>query len=371
MTDDLYVHINTNEALVAAIKHGFTQDAVGLDTEFIHRRTYYPRPALYQLRVAEQCYLIDPLRITDMTPFKELLEATEVVKVLHGCQSDLELFADHMQACPVSLFDTQVAASFTGFGHLVSYKKLLFNALDVELEKSATMSDWLQRPLSDEQLQYAAEDVLYLEPLRQLLTSQLQALGRTEWFEEEMARLCRFSEERRYSHNNYRQHKSARKFRDIRLLYFKLLYQWREDTAQHQNQPRQWIISDKLLFRLIGEPQALRDYPNRIQKRYGNAIKRALVEADKTAKEDWPTPMLRGLRTSEIKLLENLKDQVKKKSEVLDIQANFLANNRTLSELIVTRLDGLELPVEFRGWRYQALGKPFFEQSLDGPYDSA
>ena len=362
MTDNLYIHIDTNEALAKVVKHGLAQSSIGLDTEFIHRRTYYPCPALYQLQVADQCYLIDPLRIKDMTPLKELLEAPEVVKVLHGCQSDLELFADHIRAYPVNLFDTQVAAALTGFGHHPSYKNLLLGALDVELEKSETMSDWLQRPLSEFQLQYAADDVLYLEPLFQLLTSRLQEQGRVEWFEEEMARLQLLSKERH--NNNYRQHKSARKFRGTKLLYFRSLYRWREDTARRQDRPRQWIVADKLLFKLVEAPQVLHGWPDKIQKRYGEAIKLALTKADKIAKEDWPTPMPRNLKASEIELLNSLQEQVKKKAKALSIENSFLANKRMLSDLIALRRDGLELPVEFQGWRFQALGQPFFEQPL-------
>ena len=147
------VYVDNANALLDAVNRCRLSGMVAIDSEFIHRRTYYAQPALYQVQVDNQCYLVDALAIDHWDPFIDMLEDANVVKIMHGCQADLSLFAAHLKAYPTNLFDTQLAAAFTGSRYTIGYQPLVLEMLSVHVSKEATLSNWLQRPLSEDQVQ--------------------------------------------------------------------------------------------------------------------------------------------------------------------------------------------------------------------------
>ncbi len=130
---------------------------VAIDTEFVRTETFFPIAGLIQIGDGEQAFLIDPLKIQDWTPLVALLESPEVVKVLHACGEDLEVFQHLCSARVAPLFDTQLAAAYLGMDFSMGYSRLVSKLLGIELDKNETRSDWLQRPLTAQQLQYAAK----------------------------------------------------------------------------------------------------------------------------------------------------------------------------------------------------------------------
>jgi ribonuclease D len=148
---------------------------VAVDTEFMRVDTFYPIAGLLQVSEGERAYLIDPLLISDWAPFTELLRDPAVVKVLHACSEDLEVFLRLTGSLPAPLFDTQLAAGYLNLGFSMGYSRLVQAVLNIELPKGETRSDWLQRPLSATQVSYAAEDVLHLAQVYAQLKSQLSA----------------------------------------------------------------------------------------------------------------------------------------------------------------------------------------------------
>ena len=155
--------IETDQALAEAVASW--DDCVGLDTEFIRTATFYPIPGLYQVASDTQIFLLDPLTIEDWRPFNAYLTDPSKVKVMHACQEDLELIKHHLGINPVNIFDTQFANAFVGQDFSLSYANLVRKLVDVDLQKQETRSNWLQRPLSEEQMIYAADDVIYLVPM--------------------------------------------------------------------------------------------------------------------------------------------------------------------------------------------------------------
>lgn len=155
-------------------------DVVMLDTEFVRTRTYYPQLGLIQLYDGDNLSLIDPTVIEDMTAFVELLKDTSVLKVLHACGEDLEVFHNSFGCLPYPMVDTQLMAAFLGHGLSTGFAALVENYLGVELDKSESRTDWLARPLSDKQLEYAAADVYYLQPLYEQLFEKITQAG---WWE--------------------------------------------------------------------------------------------------------------------------------------------------------------------------------------------
>ena len=132
---------------------------VAVDTEFMRVDTFYPIAGLLQVSEGERAYLIDPLLIDDWAPFAALLQDPAVVKVLHACSEDLEVFLRLTGSLPVALFDPQLAAAYLNLGFSMGYSRLVQAVLNIELPKGETRSDWLQRPLTANQVRYAAESV--------------------------------------------------------------------------------------------------------------------------------------------------------------------------------------------------------------------
>lgn len=170
--------ITDNAALLEVCNLAQQKSAVALDTEFMRVSTYFPKLGLIQLYDGERVSLIDPLAITDFSPFVALLSNPKVLKVLHSCSEDLLVFLQEFDQLPRPMIDTQIMARFLGLGTSAGLAKLAQQYLNVEIDKGATRTNWIKRPLSDIQLQYAAGDVWYLLPLYHILEKEL---AKTPW----------------------------------------------------------------------------------------------------------------------------------------------------------------------------------------------
>ena len=170
--------ITTNTELSEICLLAQQQDIVALDTEFIRISTYFPKLGLIQLYDGKRVSLIDPLMITDFSPFVKLLADSHVLKVLHSCSEDLVVFSQEFNQLPTPMIDTQIIARFLGLGMSAGLAKLVQQYLNIKIDKGATRTDWIKRPLSKIQLQYAAGDVWYLLPLYHILQ---QELSQTPW----------------------------------------------------------------------------------------------------------------------------------------------------------------------------------------------
>ncbi|MCP4389572.1 MAG: ribonuclease D, partial [Gammaproteobacteria bacterium] len=144
-----------------------------IDTEFIRESTYYPELALIQVASDELIACIDPLAITDFAPFAELMVKDSLLKIFHSSSQDLEILYQKFGTVPAPVFDTQLAAAVLGYNHQVSYADLVQQVTGVQLEKKHTRANWLRRPLSRDELDYAMDDVRYLLAVYQDLNGRL------------------------------------------------------------------------------------------------------------------------------------------------------------------------------------------------------
>jgi ribonuclease D len=157
-----YQLLNSDSDLAALIERHRDNTFVIVDTEFMRRDTFWPQAALVQLCFPAEpnfAWLLDPLAISDFTPLQDLFEDESVVKVLHSASEDLEVFQQFLGCQPLPIFDTQRAAAFVGRGFGLGYRALVEAISGLELAKDETRSNWLARPLTDAQLNYAAADV--------------------------------------------------------------------------------------------------------------------------------------------------------------------------------------------------------------------
>ena len=227
------------------------EPAYALDTEFHRERSYYANVALLQLAWPRRCALIDPLSV-DLEPFGEVLEGPGLA-VLHASTQDLEVLLRACGVIPSRLFDTQLAAGFLGFS-TPSLSSLVERVLDVHLPKASRLTDWLRRPLSDDQLSYAAADVLHLLELTSALEQELEATGRLEWAQEE----CELLRTRGWGppdpENAWLRIKEARSLRGRSRGVAQAVAAWRERRAAELDQPVRFILSDLAIVGIAGKP---------------------------------------------------------------------------------------------------------------------
>lgn len=171
-----YSLIDQDDQLADVCQKARQHAAVALDTEFVRTRTYYPQLGLIQLFDDQQLVLIDPLNIRDWSPFIALLTDTSVTKFLHAGGEDLEVFLHRFGVLPTPMIDTQILAAFSGQPLSWGFASMVAHFTQVELDKSESRTDWLARPLTQRQCEYAAADVHYLLPIaRQLMINTEEA----------------------------------------------------------------------------------------------------------------------------------------------------------------------------------------------------
>ena len=326
---------------------------IGLDTEFVRERTYWPQLALVQIALGEGddgILLVDP-RVPGMTQaIAPLLADPHVLKIMHSASEDLIALRHACGVVPTPLFDTQIAAGLAGIGAGIGYQRLVQDLLGVALPKGETRSDWLRRPLSPAQLEYAADDVLYLNALHDHLAGELGRLGRTAWLAEDCARLvanAERDEQERWPHLGMR----AAQFFDgdaqRRLLR---LLRWRETYARTSDRPRNWILDNELATQLARNPpadraalQARLDAHPKAPRKLGDPLWQALTtplpdeaEAPAARQEERDRPALRRLQ-----------DAVAARTAELGLPDGVLASRRWLQTL----LDGEGWRGPLAGWR--------------------
>ena len=162
-------------------------DFIGLDTEFMREKTFFAELCLVQISSGTSIYCVDPLGSADMASFWN--NAMQTPWVVHSARQDIEVIYQAAERMPGALFDTQIAAGLLGYAPQMGYATLVSELFNVEIPKSHTRADWSRRPLADAVLQYAAEDVEYLLPAREILAERLDKLGRLHWADEDSALL--------------------------------------------------------------------------------------------------------------------------------------------------------------------------------------
>ena len=242
--------ITTTEELAALCDRLSAERFVTVDTEFLRERTYWPELCLVQLAGDDEVALVDALAPgLDLAPLGALLANPDVLKVLHACRQDVEIFVLRFGAAPTPLFDTQIAAMVAGFGDQASYDSLVRALAGAQIDKAHRFSDWAARPLSDAQIDYAAADVTHLRTVYRALAARLSAEGRGGWVAEEMAALTdpdAYRTDPDAAWERLRPRTGSRRF----LAVLKAVAAWREREAQRVNIPRQRLLRDETLLEI-------------------------------------------------------------------------------------------------------------------------
>lgn len=327
---------------------------VGLDTEFVRERTYWPQLALVQMAIGDRILLIDPLAPGMAEALRPLLANPSVLKVMHSASEDLVALSHDCGVLPEPLFDTQIAAGLCGVGGGMSYQKLVQAITEVALAKGETRSDWLRRPLSDSQLQYAADDVVHLGAIYHELDARLRAQGRREWLDQDCARMLANAKDEgeRWPHLSMRSAQLMDAPAQLRLLR---LLRWRDAQARSSDKPRSWILDNELAPMLARNPptdraqlqQQLDSHP-KAPRKLGDAIWEAL---NTPLADESDAPLARNPSSEDKTALKRLQDAVTARSAELNLPEGLLASRRYLELL----QESGQWPAALSGWRRQAL----------------
>jgi ribonuclease D len=358
--------VDSADALVDACDRLASAPCIGFDTEFERSRTFHARLALLQFDDARHGYLVDPLAVSDLEPVARLLREARGVIAMHAPLEDLEILDRAFGCIPERLFDTQLAAGLCGRGWGMGYDRLIEQLFGVTISKAATRSDWLQRPLSPPQVEYAAADVHYLPPAHHLLASELEDLGRRAWLDEEITHLVRRMREPEARRDFG---KLVRRVGDDAAAVSRLhaLCAWREAEARARDIPRRRVMDDALLSACAASPPsslaALRRLAQELGYR-GRTPHAVLLEAVEAAAS---TPQMeRPVEAEDLRpyrrQLARLKNVVADAAGSLGLPEELLAPKRLLEQFLVrTLLRDEPPPEELLGWRAGILLDPLRE----------
>lgn len=348
--------IDNDAALQALLLDNAQAPAVAVDTEFMRRNTFYPQVALLQLCFGGEAWLIDPLAIDNLDPLRALMTEPAMVKVLHSPSEDLEVFSRWLGALPRPLFDTQRAAALVNRGFGLGYRALVQQICEVDLPKDETRSDWLQRPLSPAQCEYAAQDVVYLLQVYRVLRQQCEDRSRLHWVLADGETAVAALEQGAGPY--YPRIKSAWKLDPDALAALVALSEWREQTARDRDKPRSWIIDDQACLAIAqarprdrNQLRAAVELPPPAARRYTDAILAVLAQqaANGTAP---PDPLPAPLSARERELVKRLKKRAREIAEALDIAPEALVQGRDY-EALLRQAQGHAIPppAHWSGWR--------------------
>jgi ribonuclease D len=229
------------------------------DTEFMGEKRFVTLLCLIQIASEHGYYLIDSIKIKDLSPLIELIEDEHITKITHAGDNDFRLFNILFGSLPKNVFDTQMAAGFVGYKYPVSFQKLLDSELNVRVGKGFTVTDWSKRPFSPKQIKYALNDVIYLYDLWQSLAGQLREAGRQTWVEEECEALEKAAY---YAQSPYKEAFNSNIIQSLQSkqqLFLIRLYAWRTDEARAKNYSREMILPGKLIGAIIRAASGGRD----------------------------------------------------------------------------------------------------------------
>jgi ribonuclease D len=345
-----------NDSFTALLDDLTGAEAYALDAEFQGESSYFPRLALLQLATPRRVGVVDAT-VVDVRPLRTILEGPGLM-VAHAGEQDLQVLLRSTGAIPGRMLDTQIAAGFLGFGS-PSLLKLVGDLLGVRLQKGARMSDWFKRPLTDEQITYAAADVDHLLELRAVIEARLLAAGRLAWAYEESERRRRVRESD--VHTAWWRLKGWRQLRGAARGVAQEVAAWRERKAMETDKPARRVLSDESVLLLAERPpRSVRDMPRsrlfdarRLDDAWVEELVAAVARGLELTKKDLRLPPDTDLPSHLQPLATLLSAWVTQQSRDLSIDPALVATRGDI-EAFLRRVPDNQLE---RGWRAELLGE--------------
>ena len=347
--------IDRTDPLLELLSHA--PATFGLDTEFMRTNTFYPRLALVQIAFGEHVGLIDPVAAIELDALDVALADPARLVVMHSASEDLDALATRLPRSIAQLFDTQIAAAFAGLGAGIGYQRLVRDILGIELPKAETRSDWLRRPLTPQQLEYAAHDVIHLPALLAALTERVAERGYTTWLAEDCARLLERARQREPDPEPQTALRGAADWPPESQALLRRVLRWRDASARRTDTPRPWVLDDAAALDLSLRPprdagelaertKGLRGLRSALRAELFEVLRRPLDDDERVFDAIPRAPSIR-----EKPALAALKEIVVQRARELDLPEGLLCARRHLESLLVTG----RWPAALEGWRREVL----------------
>ena len=352
--------IEDNQTLSQFCDKFITEPLLAIDTEFFRETTYFPHLGLIQIASPSDIICIDPLAFDARDELRRLFFNPEIIKVLHSCSQDMEVLFQYFGDLPAPIFDTQIAAAMLGFQDQIGYAKLVTDQFDVELDKSQTRTNWLKRPLSAKQIEYAGEDVLYLLPLYEKFDQALQEKNRDAWLQEDCVQLCGNAERFQPDFDNcWQRIKGYFQLNGVKLAVCRSIGQWREQLAVEKDETRRRVLPDDLVLKIASSqlaPANLAAVDSRLRKlttEEQKGLMQAVETGLQTPESEWPVINRVKPSAEQKKLLKHLLGLVQKKAEALEVHTSVLCSRKEVEKLMHGSRSGRLID----GWRFDAIGR--------------
>lgn len=337
-----YQLIQTQIQLNTFVEQIRNKPLLAIDTEFMRRRTLYPEVALIQVYDGEYLALIDPLSELSLFDFWEILRDESVLKILHSPSEDIEVFQKYAGFVPAPLFDTQFALQLLGHGNCMGFAHMVKSLLNIDIDKSESRTNWLQRPLTNSQLDYAAADVFHLLPCFDIIIEQINAAN---YFELVINESNLVAQKRAYQTPDellYKDIKNAWQLKPSELVVLKELAAWRKNKAIRKNLALNFVLKEHNLVEIAKRKpsslNALRNIPeveNIEVNRSGVEVLKCIEKAKVVPVYDYPEQLKRLIDFPTYKkAAKDIKQTITKVAKEQGIPEDVMASKKQINQLI-------------------------------------
>lgn len=359
------LYVDNNEKLQQLCQSIKDAPLLILDTEFVREKTYRAKLCLIQIATDDIVACIDPIALPDISSLMDIINDKNKLKILHAARQDYEIFFDLTNQLPQPLFDSQLAASLLGYGEQAGYATLVEKVLGVQLDKAHTRTDWSKRPLSEAQIRYASDDVVYLRELYPLLQKQLIEQGRENWLDEEFDALCQPELFITRPEDAWNKVKGINRLRPRQLAAAKNISEWREKMAVKKDRPRRWILADDILLaasqllpKNISQLESIANIKKSVIENSGEIILDCVQKALTLNENELPSTVKpKRLSADQEIIADLLLTQLKLIANEYNISPTNIANRKMIEKLICGETDIALL----KGWRHQLAGNKLQE----------
>ena len=356
------MYISNRESFRAFVERASSSSYLAIDTEFLREKTYYAKLCLLQIATETEVAIVDPFKVGSLDPLSALFENQNIMKVFHACDQDVEILYHEVGTIPSPLFDTQVAAALLGHPKQVGYGALVHSICGVSLKKADSYTDWSLRPLTDSQIDYAADDVIYLARMYGPIVEKLEKAGRLDWLKHDFEAL---TDPQRYqvdSRSRFRHLKRGNQLNRRQLSAARELSAWREDRAQSRNVPRKWIMTDEQIVeickresRTIDDLFMVRGVREKLSTRDAREVAALLCKGMDLPEDQWPeaTHSERNERNVDIEV-DLMSALLRLRARQAGVAPQAIASASDLAAFARNYRGEHEL---LHGWKYELVGR--------------
>ena len=356
------MYISNRESFKAFIERASHSSVLAIDTEFLREKTYYAKLCLIQIATDNEVAIIDPFKVGKLDILSDLFLNPNIVKVFHACEQDVEILYHAVGVVPTPLFDTQVAAALLGHPRQVGYGVLVRSMCGVTLKKADSFTDWSARPLTESQIEYAADDVVYLHKMYKPMVEKLEKSGRLSWLKhdfEELSNPQRFMVDPR---KRFRHLKRGNQLSRKQLSGARELAAWREERAISRNVPRKWVLTDEQIVevckresRTIDDLFMVRGIRDHLSTKDAREVVARLVAGFDLPEDEWPeaTRCDRNEKNVDIEV-ELMNALLKLRAAEAGVAPQAIASSSDLALLARGHVDDVDL---LKGWKYELIGR--------------